>query len=122
VLCEVLAKLLGQVVQHWATLLAGSPLEINGVKAAWRVRQRASRLAEGLAAVAALVPLLERLRERLRRLARKRGRPGRPTTLEIVRAPGWYGWELPPAEEEGTIPRGEEASGSSLPPEKVQAA
>src|SRR5262249_28717415 len=40
VLCELLAKLLGQVVQHWATLLAGSPLEVSGVKAARRGRRR----------------------------------------------------------------------------------
>src|SRR5262249_30656258 len=67
VLCELLAKLLGQVVQHWATLLAGSPLEVSGVKAARRVRRRAARLAESLTALAALVTILERLQERLRR-------------------------------------------------------
>ena len=58
VLCELLAKLLGQVVQHWATLLARSPLEISGVKAARRVRQRAARLAEALGSPAALAAVL----------------------------------------------------------------
>jgi Transposase DDE domain len=91
VLCELLAKLLGQVVQHWATLLAGGPLEISGVKAARRVRRRAARLAESLGCLTVLVGVLGRLQERLRRRACvKRGRPGRPTTLELVcqAAPG----------------------------------
>jgi hypothetical protein len=93
VLCELLAKLLGQLVQHWATLLAGSPLEISGVKAAPRVRRRALALAEALGALEVLVRLLGRLRERLRRFARKRGRPGRPTTLQVVRDPQQHGYE-----------------------------
>jgi Transposase DDE domain len=93
VLCELLAKLLGQVVQHWASLLAASPLEVSGVKAARRVRQRAARLAESLGALAALLGVLGRLRQRLRRRAcRKRGRSGRPTTLEVVRQPELYGY------------------------------
>jgi hypothetical protein len=98
VLCEVLAKLLGQVVQHWATLLAGSPLEISGVKAARRVRRRAARRAEVLGQWQVLVALLQRLQERLRRFARKRGRRGRPTTLEVVNAPQRYGYGVPPWE------------------------
>jgi hypothetical protein len=91
VLCELLAKLLGQVVQHWTTLLAGSPLEVSGVKAARRVRQRAARLAESLKCLAALTAVLAGLQQRLlHRSCGKRGRPGRPTTLEVVRqvAPG----------------------------------
>lgn len=118
VLCELLAKLLAQVVQHWATLLAGSPLEISGVKAAKRVRQRAARLAEALGSLAALVAVLGRLRERLRRFARKRGRPGRPTTLEIVRAPGQYGWPVPPAGVAGAPGRQDGQESGLAPPEK----
>jgi hypothetical protein len=111
------------VVQHWATLWAGSPLEISGVKAARRVRRRAARLAESLAVLEALVSVLERLRERLRRFARKRGRPGRPTPLELVRAPGWSGWAIPPAEGEGLLEsRGSEESGSALPARRAKAA
>jgi hypothetical protein len=96
VLCELLAKLLGQVVQHWATLLAGGPLEISGVKAARRVRRRAARLAESLGLAAALVQLLERLQQRLRRFSRKRGRPERPTTLAVVQDPERYGYWVAP--------------------------
>jgi hypothetical protein len=108
--CEVLAKLLGQVVQHWATLLAGSPLEVSGAKAAPRVRRRAAALAQALGALAALARLLGRLRERLRRFALKRGRPGRPTTLEVVRDPDRHGYELPPG------PRGDPPPGGPGPP------
>lgn len=98
VLCEVLAKLLGQVVQHWASLLAGGPLEVSGIKAAKRVRRKAARLAEGLAEPEALARLLGGLRERLRRYAMKRGRPRRPTTLMIVSDPERYGYWTPAAE------------------------
>lgn len=123
VLCELLAKLLGQVVQHWTTLLAGSPLEISGVKAARRVRWRAARLAESLAGLQALTEVLRRLQERLQRFARKRGRPGRPTTLELVRAPAWYGWPVPPAAgDDGTDPPGDQESGSARPEERATAA
>jgi hypothetical protein len=123
VLCELLAKLLGQVVQHWAALLAGSPLEISGIKAAKRVRQRAARLAESLGELAALVAVLGRLRERLRRFARKRGRPGRPTTLEIVRAPQRYGWPVPPVEANGALERpGDKPSGPAPPEKRAEAA
>jgi Transposase DDE domain len=123
VLCELLAKLLGQVVQHWATLLAGSPLEISAVKAAQRVRPRAARLAQSLGELAALVAVLGRLRERLRRFAVKRGRPGRPTTLEIVRAPGRYGWPVPPAGAQGAPDRQRDArSGPPVPEKRAEAA
>jgi hypothetical protein len=123
VLCELLAKLLGQVVQPWATLLAGSPLEVSGVKAAQRVRPRAAQLAERLGVREALVAALGRLQERLRRFARKRGRPGRPTTLEVVRAPGWYGWPVPPAGAGGAPARQDgQESGSALPGKRAEAA
>ena len=121
VLCEVLAKLLGQVVQHWATLLAGSPLEVSGVKAARRVRRRAARLAEVLGQWQILVELLARLQARLRRFACKRGRPGRPTTLEVVNAPQQYGYAVPPGEEGTASPEGADA-GPQLLPEADQAA
>jgi hypothetical protein len=109
---------LGQVVQHGATLRAGGPLEISGVKAARRLRPRVARLAESLGALAALVGLLGRLRQRLRRLARKRGWPGRPTTLEVVRAPERYGWPVPVAGAEEAPGRQGGQEGGSAPPEK----
>jgi hypothetical protein len=123
VLCEVLAKLLGQMVQHWAMLLAGGPLEISGVKAARRLRRRATRLAESLAALEALVAILGQFQERVRRFARKRGRPGRPTTLEVVRAPGWYSGAVPLAEgDELSTPPKDERSGLDLPSGRAEAA
>jgi hypothetical protein len=113
VVCELLAKLLGQVVQHWTTLLAGSPLEISGVKAAARVRRRAAALAEALGALAVLVRLLGRLQERLRRFARKRGRPGRPLTLEVVRDPYQHGYAGVAAEARGAPPSAAEVTPQS---------
>ena len=92
VLCELLAKLLGMVVQHWATLLAGSPLEISGVKAAQRIRLRARLLAVNLGSLAKLAQTLLVLQERVQRFARKRGREDRPTTLEVVNQPQRYGY------------------------------
>jgi hypothetical protein len=107
VLCEVLAKLLGQLVQHWTMLLAGSPLEWSGAKSAQRVRRRATRLVELLGQREMLIGLLERLQERLRRFTRKRGRPGRPTTLELVNAAVREGERPPPGAEKPLCPEGE---------------
>ncbi len=105
VLCALLAKLLGQVAQHGAALLAGSPLEVSGVKAARRVRRRAARRAESLTAPEALVAVRGRLQERPRRVARERGRPGRPTTPEVLQAPAEQGGPVPPERgNEGTGP------------------
>jgi Transposase DDE domain len=123
VLCELLAKLPGQVVQHWATRRAGGPLEVSGVKAAQRVRRRAAPLAEALGAWAALVAVPGRRRARRGRFARKRGRPGRPTTLEVVRAPERYGWPMPPASPAGSADRTDgKEDGPPLPDKRAEAA
>jgi hypothetical protein len=116
VLCELLAKLLGMVVQHWVTLLAGSPLEISGVKSARRVRRRAARLAECLGCLESLVVVLLRLQKRLERFARKRGRPGRPTTLQVVQQPELYGYQ-------GTAAQADQASRHrcEIPPDIAKA-
>jgi Transposase DDE domain len=108
VLCEVLAKLLGQVVQHWLLLLGGSPLEVSPIKAARRVRRRAEQLALCLGTLQALVTVLERLQHSLRqRACRKGGRPERPTTLELLRqlAPGAEAEDIPPPRPRCRIPK-----------------
>ena len=77
VLCEVLAKLLGQVVQHWASLVAGgSPLLYSQRKAARRVRKVALRLLRALASVRRLQRVLGQLRRRVQRYCRVRSRKG----------------------------------------------
>ena len=58
VLCELLAKLLGLVVQHWLLLTAGPLLRQSQARAAKRVRAAAERVASALAAVARVVAVL----------------------------------------------------------------
>ncbi len=90
VLCEVLAKLLAMVVQHWASLVAGgSPLLYSQRKAARRVRRVALRLVRLLASVRRLVAVLERLRRRVQRYGRVRPRRGstQPATFQTLLNP-----------------------------------
>jgi hypothetical protein len=90
VLCEVLAKLLAMVVQHWASLVAGgSPLLCSQRKAARRVRKVALRLVRVLASVRRLVAVLGRLRQRLQRHGRVRSRRGsrQPATFQTLLDP-----------------------------------
>jgi hypothetical protein len=83
VLCEVYAKLIGLVVQHWIILgSAGSSLAWSWVKAARRVRQRAVELAQALGALAALVAVLARLNQRIQRRCRLATRQQPPTTYQ----------------------------------------
>jgi hypothetical protein len=95
VLCEVLAKLLAMVVQHWATLVAGgSPLVYSQRKAARRVRKVALRLVRALAHVRRLRRELERLRRRVQRHCRVRSRPGgrQPATFQTLLNPQHAGF------------------------------
>jgi hypothetical protein len=90
VLCEVLAKLLAMVVQHWASLVAGgSPLLSSQRKAARRVRKVALRLLRVLASVRRLAAVLERLRRRVQRYGRVRPRKGstQPATFQTLLNP-----------------------------------
>jgi hypothetical protein len=98
VLCELLAKLLGQVVQHWASLVAGgSPLLYSQRKAARRVRKVALRLMRALRAVRRLQRVLEQLRARLQRHGRVRSRKGgrQPATFQILLNPQHDGFHEP---------------------------
>lgn len=88
VLCEVYAKLIGQVVQHWLLLSSGGPcLAYSYPKAARRVRRQALVLAWCLSTVTALVQLLLRLQQRLQRSCRVQKRGKRPSTYELLLAP-----------------------------------
>jgi hypothetical protein len=88
VLCEFYAKLLGQVVQHWAVLVSGGPpLEYSARRAARRVRRVAAELLLGLRAVAALVQVLEGLHRTLVRRCRVQRRTARPTTFQRLLNP-----------------------------------
>lgn len=95
VLCELLAKLLGQVVQHWASLVAGgSPLVYSQRKAARRVRKVALRLLRALAEIRRLQRVLEQLRVRLQRHCRLRSRKGarQPATFQTLLNPDHDGF------------------------------
>ena len=87
VLCELLAKLLGLVVQHWATLTAGPLLRQSQHRAAKRVRAAAEEVAEALGDLAALVRVLVRLQGRLRQVAGKQRRRGKPAAFQLVENP-----------------------------------
>jgi hypothetical protein len=87
VLCELLAKLLGLVVQHWALLTAGPSLRQSQQRAAKRVRAAAERLAETLTDLAALVEVLAALQRRLRHLSGKQRRRGHPAAFQLVENP-----------------------------------
>jgi hypothetical protein len=90
VLCELLAKLLGLVVQHWLLLLAGPPLRQSQHRGAKRVRAAAESLAEALGDVATLLAVLGQLQKRLGQLAGKGRRRGRPAAFQLAENP----WEL----------------------------
>jgi DDE family transposase len=90
VLCELLAKLLGLVVQHRALLGARPPLRQSQHRAAKRVRAAAERLAETLGELAALVAVLVELHKRLRQLSDKQKRRGKPAAFQLAENP----WEL----------------------------
>jgi hypothetical protein len=91
VLCELLAKFLAVLIQHWGTLLRGGPLSaVSAVRAAARVRWWAGRLAEALSSgvPGAVERVLERLEADLDRLP-KRPRRKRRTTRQTLFAPSF---------------------------------
>jgi Transposase DDE domain len=90
VLCEVLAKLLAQVVRHWTTLVTGGPrLQSSATREARAVGRLAVRVAVCLASASEgdLCRLLRRLRRRLARLARLANRRRRPLTFQVLTQP-----------------------------------
>jgi Transposase DDE domain len=93
VLCELLAKLLGLVVQHWLLLTAGPPLRQSQHRAAKRVRAVAERLAEVLNHAASLCALLREVQQRVRRLTGKQQRRAHPAAFQLAENP----LELEPA-------------------------
>ncbi len=96
-LCEVYAKLLAMVVQHWVLLTAGSFLGRSTVKAAKRVRKQALRLARALGVVTHLRQVLRELQRRLAHGCRIRRRRRNPATFQTLIDPkhdGFPGQEL----------------------------
>lgn len=90
VCCELLAKLVALVVQHWVLLVTGGPrLESSERRAARRVRRVVRDLLRALGAEGPrrLCRVLRRLRRQLGRLAGIRKRRRQPSTVQILEAP-----------------------------------
>jgi hypothetical protein len=87
VLCEVYAKLVGMVVQHWLLLTAGPLLGRSATKAARQVRRQALRLARVLGGMRRLRQVLRRLQRQLERGCRVQNRKGKPSTLQTLLDP-----------------------------------
>lgn len=88
VLCEVYAKLIGQVVQQWLLVTCGGPcVAYSYPKAARRVRRQIPMLAVLLAVSGEVVRVLERLRRRLGKRGRVQKRGKRPSTYELLLDP-----------------------------------
>lgn len=88
VLCEVYAKLIGMVVQHWLLLAsAGSMLAWSWTRAARQVRRVAVELAQALPRLEKLSALLERLGRRIQQRCRVSQRRRHPTTYQMLQDP-----------------------------------
>jgi hypothetical protein len=86
-LCEVFAKLLGQVVSGWGQLLGGAPRAgASPAVKGRRGRRRARRLRAALGSRRARRRVLEELRADLRRLRPQRRRR-KPTCRQILDSP-----------------------------------
>ena len=87
VLCEVFAKRLAMVVQHWLLLTAGPLLGRSAARAAQRVRKQALRLVRALGVARRLVRALTALRQALQRGGRVKKRRGKPATFQVLENP-----------------------------------
>jgi len=85
VLCEVYAKLIGQVIQQWLLVTCGGPsVTYSQPKAARRVRRQIPLLALLLPVVAEVVLVLQRLQGRVRKRCRVQKRGRRPSLYELL--------------------------------------
>jgi DDE family transposase len=83
VLCELYAKLLAMVVQHWALLAAGyQMLRHSAQRASRRVRTLARQLLQGITQVGVLVGAVVRLARCLQRRCQIVSRRKHPSTLD----------------------------------------
>jgi len=88
VLCEVYAKMIGQVIQHWLLVTCGGPsVTYSQPKAARRIRGRIPVLALLLGVVAELVAVLQRLQVRIQKRCRVQKRGQRPSLRELLLDP-----------------------------------
>ncbi len=89
VLCEVLAKLVAMLVQHWLLLTAGPWLDGRAAtRKVRRLRRLLTELVEALGERAALEAVLRRIGEELHRLRPRNRRKKKPGTIELLNEPG----------------------------------
>jgi hypothetical protein len=93
-LCELLAKLLGQLVAHWAVLSSGQVyLEVNVMGATKKVKKYAERLGQALGrGLQAFEQLWGELRLQLQRQGKRRQGRKRPSTAQRLdgQEPPWF--------------------------------
>jgi Transposase DDE domain len=94
VLCELYAKFIGQVVQHWLLVTCGGPcLMFSYPKAARRIRRQAVVLALLLSVPAEMVRVLERIHSRIQKRCRVQKRGDRPSTYQRLLDPDRSGFQ-----------------------------
>jgi|HubBroStandDraft_1064217.scaffolds.fasta_scaffold83712_2 hypothetical protein len=104
VLCELYAKLIGQVVQQWLLVSCGGPcLEYSYPKAVRRVRRQIPLLAVLLGVVSEVVRVLQRLQQRLQKRCRVQKRGRRPTTYALLLDPDRVNDQEEQQQEEETV-------------------
>jgi hypothetical protein len=95
VLCEVFAKLLAMLVQHWVLLTAGPWLDGKSAPSkVRRLRHWVAALADALGCREELEMVLTRIQSRLHRLKARYGRKRQPSTLELLKDPSRVGLVL----------------------------
>jgi hypothetical protein len=88
IVCEVYAKLLALVLEHWVLAVSGLQTPVQSVRrAARKVRQHALHLASVLADVAALTAVLQLLHRYIQRSTRINKRRRQPATYQLLEEP-----------------------------------
>jgi hypothetical protein len=87
ILCEIYAKLIGQIVQHWLLLLSCWAQPDRSLrKAAQTIRKQAFHLVSHLHSLADLINVLACLHTALQRVGRLNKRKAHPSTYQILAA------------------------------------
>lgn len=97
ILCEIFAKLLAMIVQHWVLLqTCWSDVSRSLRKAAGAVRAFGMTLATSFRQTAEFEHVVECLRATLQRTARTNRRKKHPAAFQVVTDPSTYGYKLSP--------------------------
>ncbi len=88
VLCEVLAKLLAMLVQHWLLLTADPWLDGRpALRKVRRLRRMLNELVLALGDLAALEVVLRKIQQQLHRLRLRNRRKKKPGTIDLLKEP-----------------------------------